>query len=847
MIEYNEQPLTSHFEQVVARYPDKLAIKSKHLKLTYHELNQAANQMARAILTNCVAGNEVVALVAGYGTHEIIGLLGVLKAGKALVGIPSSYPIIRSSYILAHSRASLIVTDNDNLALARELATSGLPVINMEKLDPNMSDENLGLSISSETIAAIVYTSGTSGQPKGVIQNHRNLTHAIWRTSNRFQICENDRDAILSSYAFLAGMVSILRDLLNGACIYPFNIKEEGIDKFINILMEEEITVLGCNPTTFRHLVGCLCEEKILPSIRLLYLVGEVLYPKDVELYKKHFAHDCLFVNLLGCTEIPSICSYIMDKEIQIKTRVVPVGYEFDGQQVLLLNGEGDDVGLNHVGEVVIKSSYLSPGYLGQPELTQAAFLDDPTGGNMRLYRTGDLGIRLPDGCILHLGRKDSQVKIRGYRIEVAEIEAALQTLDGVKEVAVVAQEDQNDEQILVGYVVPARQPAPSISTLRRGLIEKLPDYMIPSAFVTVDALPLTQTGKVDYRALPLPSQIRPNLDRTFMAPRDHREQLLADIWAKVLGIDAIGIEDNFFELGGNSLLAARLIVQTENAFGRKLPLAAIFQRPTVKQFARILNGEVQFNARSSPVPIQTDGSNWPFFCIAGGEQLAGLARYLGSEQPVYEILPHWYNMRTSFTVEQIATDCLEEIRALQPEGPYFLGGHSFGGLVAFEMAHQLQTQGQKVGLLVLIDTYPSLLNKSIQYYLHRLRYKMEHGQLVDSLVSKVKLTLPITPADARNQRHWAFIRVAMDNYELRAYFGRIVFFAASERPAPSEVLKDTRLDWANVAKSELETYLIPGDHCTMLKEPNLRILAERLKACLDESASFRGNETREG
>lgn len=853
MFEDLDQSIPNCFEQAAARYPNRCAIKSKHLRLTYCELNQAANRLARAILMNCSWCNEVVALLVGYEAHEIIGLLSVLKAGKTLVGILSSYPISRSLHILDHSRTSLIVTDNDNLSLARELAIPGIPIINIDDLDPNISDENLELYIPPSATAAIVYTSGTTGQPKAVIQTHRNLIHAIWRTSNRFQICEEDREAILSSYVFLAGMVSILRDLLNGACIYRFSLKEEGSGNFIDLLTEEKITVFGTNPTTFRHLIWSLDKERVLPSIRLIYLVGELLYPKDVELYKKHFANNCLLVDLLGCSEIPSVCAYIMDKKSDIKTHVVPVGYEFDGQQVLLLNEDGKDAGLNNVGEVVIKSSYLSPGYLNQPALTDAAFLSDTSGGDMRLYRTGDLGLRLPDGCLLHLGRKDSQVKIRGHRVEIAEVAAALQTLSGIKEAAISTLENQYGEQILVGYFVPSNQPAPNISTLRRELADRLPEYMIPSKFVMMDALPLTHVGKVDYRSLPPPGQVRHNLDSTFILPRDDMENLLANIWKEILGIDNIGIKDNFFELGGNSLLVARLIIQIEGAFGKKLPLATIFKNPTVEQLSRVLNGDEISLEMSTLIPIQTYGSKWPFFCIAGVDALSAMARYLDPDQPVYGLIPHyWDDVQISYTIEQVASDCLNLIRSIQPEGPYLLGGYSFGGLVAFEMAHQLQMQGQEVKMIVLIDTNSFREKRSLKYYLYALYSHLKHGRfdiLLDFLafniqgIFSLKLALKndhdkqeLKKEYIRNKQIITQMDAAMEAYTLRSYSGQIIFFEAQEKVSNPLFFRDPRSDWARVAEGGLEIHQIPGNHITMLNEKNIQSLAGILRACLDKA-----------
>ncbi|HWQ18485.1 MAG TPA: AMP-binding protein [Methanotrichaceae archaeon] len=845
-----EQSIPDRFEQQVAKHPDKLAFKSRQHKLTYDELNQAANRVARAILAQCGAGqcgagqcgagNAPIALLVEFGAHEIIGLLGILKAGKALVGMPTTYPIARNSYILEHSQASLIVTDSQDLSLASELESSRLPLVNMDELDPGLSAENLGLSISPDDIASIVYTSGTTGQPKGVIQNHRFLLYNVMNDTNCYHICAGDREINLLSYAFFGGMTIILHNLLNGASIFPFNLKEEGISSLADFLIDEEITTFGAIPSSFRSFVNALGRLEKFPKLRCLHLFGEAAYPVDLEMYRKHFPPSCILYNVMGSTESGTVSRYQMNKETQVDARVIPVGYEDEGMQILLWDETGNEVGFNQVGDIVIKSRYLSPGYWRQPELTRASFLPDPDGGDVRLYRTGDTGLRLQDGCIIYLSRKDSQVKIRGNRIDVSEIETALLSLDWVKEAVVAAREDRNNDQMLVAYVVAARQPAPGISALRRELARKLPDCMIPSAFVMLDALPLNPTGKVDHRMLPMPSTTRPDLDSEPVMPRDSIEQQLIDIWEEVLGIDAIGIRDSFFDLGGSSLLAARMLIQIEKAFGRKLPMATVLKRPTVEQIAKTLRDVEQSRALSSLVPVQTGGPRWPFFCMAGVNTLTDLAHHLSPEQPVYGLMPlNWGDRQNPYArIEEMASHYLQGIRALQPEGPYFLGGHSFGGLVAFEMAHQLQRQGQRVQLLVLIDTYPSFPQKSPKYYSYRVLYHLKRGQLINRLASKARRLLPLSQKDLHYNRYWSAISTAIDSYTLQAYPGKIVLFNASESLDPDGVLRDARLDWARIATGGLEVYQIPGDHITLLEEPNLRILAEKLRGCLDEAAS---------
>jgi amino acid adenylation domain-containing protein len=849
--EEEEQALSDRFELQAAEYPDRLAVKSVKHELTYSELNNAANRVSHAIRALSGEGNVPIALLVEFGAPEIIGLLGILKAGKALVGLPVTYPRARNSYILEHSFASLIVTDNINLWMAKELSTSMQSIINIDDLDAGLSEENLNLSISPDDIAAIIYTSGTTGQPKGVIQNHRNLLHVIRNGTNYYQICPDDRVAVSFSYAFVGGLINILRSLLNGASVLLFNLKDVRIDDLANLLIDEEITRFSCNPTTFRNLTNSLNGTEKFLNIRTITLGGEVLYPKDVEMHRNCFPPECPLINKIGCTEAPAFCVYLINKDTQIKTPVVPIGCEEEGFRILLWDEGGNEVGVNQVGEMILASRYLSPGYWRQPELTKAAFLPDPKGGNERLFMTGDLGIRLPDGSILHLGRSTSQVKIRGHRVEVAEIEMTILSSDWIKEVAVKAQENRFGEQMLVAYIVPTRQPAFSVSAIRREIAQKLPDYMIPSAFVILNAMPLNPTGKVDYQALPMPSGARPDIDGELVLPRNDTEKRMVEIWKDLLGIDVIGVYDDFFDLGGNSLLAARLLIQIENAFCKKLSLATIFLMPTVEKIAKILLDGEKSEAILSLVPIQTHGSRFPFFCILGINVLRVLSHHLGPEQPIYGLVPlNWGDPQTQYNrIEQMAHHYLQGIRTLQPEGPYFLGGHSFGGLVAFEMARQLQMQGQKVQLLVVIDTYPVPVRKYLifKFLLYRMLYLLRSFQInriFAFMVWKRRGVFPITSKEVHDKHYWSTIKRAFDRYEVKAYPGNIVLFKAGEIIPEYSIMRDARLDWAKLATGNLDVHDIPGNHETILREPNIQVLAEKLKACLDQTASR--NESRE-
>lgn len=608
-----EQSIPSRFEQQVARGPDRLAVRARGHTLTYTELNRTANRVARAILEQRGHRPEPIALFLDQGAAPIIAILGVLKAGKFYVPLDPQYPPDRVAYMLRDSEATLILTQRKHLPLARELARGAIGLLDMDELDPAFSPENPKVSLAAASLAYIMYTSGSTGQPKGVVGTHRSVLHDIRRITNSLHITMQDRQTLIRSHGFSGTVRDIFGSLLNGASLHPLNLVEEGIEKLADWLSEEKITTYRSVVSVFRSFVSTLRGGEQFPSLRLVYVGGEPAHKRDVALFQRHFSESCLFVNGMGITETGTVRHYFVAKHSRLPDESVPVGYPVEDVEILLLDPQGRDVGFHQIGEIAVKSRYLSPGYWKKPDLTRAKFLPGPSGGGERVYLTGDLGRMLPDGCLIHLGREDFQVKLRGQRVEVGEIELALLALDTIKEAVVVAREDHLGDPRLVAYVVPHRWPAPSLTAFRRALAETLPDYMIPAAFVLLDVLPLTPNGKVDRRALPAPGRARPPLETPFVAPHSPVEVVLARIWSEVLSLDQVGILDHFLELGGHSLLATQVVSRVLSRFQVDLSLRSLFESPTVAAMALVIAQRQRGSVEGQRGIAETMGSDERF------------------------------------------------------------------------------------------------------------------------------------------------------------------------------------------------------------------------------------------
>lgn len=454
-----EQSVPDRLRQMVERYPDKIAVKSRTATLTYAELDKLSNRVARMVGDKQGDGVEPIGILTQQGAGFISTIMSVLKLGKIYVPLDPDYPRQRLTQIIEDAKMKALLTNSKNMALAEELAPPGCQLINIEEVDESISSDKLELSIPPETPAYIIYTSGSTGRPKGVFQNHRNILHNARNQINAMKISAGDRMTMFYSPSVMGGVRCIYNALLNGAGLYTFDVREEGLVNLADWLESEEITVYHSVATLFRHFTSVLTGTQLFPKLRLVVLGGEAVAVKDVELYKQYFNSTCILHTGLGSTEAGTIRQDNINKDTQIEGTRVPLGYAAEDMEVLLVDDTGREVEPGQVGEMWIRSEYLALGYWQNHSKTAAAFIQDPEGSTRRIYRSGDLGKLLSDGRLVHQGRKDFQVKIRGFRVELPEIERALLDHETVKEAVVVGKEDTSGEQSLVAYIVPVSMP----------------------------------------------------------------------------------------------------------------------------------------------------------------------------------------------------------------------------------------------------------------------------------------------------------------------------------------------------------------------------------------------------
>ena len=563
-------------------------MESRGRATTYVELGAAANRVARALLRRRGAGNEPIALLFDHDAPVLAAILGVLEAGKIYVALDPHQPMARLGAILADSAAPLIVCDAAHLARARELAGGALDIIEADGLgsDPVGAP---GLGVSARAPAVICYTSGSTGEAKGVVGDHRYITHRILVFVNGARVTADDRLGLTESVGVGGSFRAVYGALLTGATVVAMDPRAEGVDAIGPWLARERITVCNLSASVFRHVAAALPPGHHFPALRHLSIGRETVTAGDVALHRARFAPGSVLVNLMGSAETGTMCEMVLDPTIPFDEDGVPVGPPVADTHVVLTGEDGAPVPAGEIGDIVVESEFLALGYWRRPDLDAAVFAPGPSGGPARRCRTGDVGRLRADGCLVHLGRKDARAKVRGQRIDLTGIEAVLRAHPGVRAAVASIREDRPGVERLVAHVVPAAPGALTVGELQAFVRDRLGTAAVPSAFGFVDALPYAANGKIDRRALPAPPSVRPPLATAYVAPRSPAEETVARIWAEALGIDMVGVHDDFLELGGTSLLAGRVTSAVCAALGVEIPAAALLQAPRVADMAAVV------------------------------------------------------------------------------------------------------------------------------------------------------------------------------------------------------------------------------------------------------------------
>jgi len=848
------------FEAHVRCAPQRVAAVAGPQTITYGELDRRSEQLAQVLISHGVGPDVLVGLCVERSLDLLIGLLGILKAGGAYVPIDPAYPIDRIAFVLNDCGARVIVTEK---ALLPVLGTSPAHRILVDELPAlDSTQPSSRRPVGSHHLAYVLYTSGSTGKPKGVQITHRavvNFLHSMRRTPG---LTPHDVLLAVTTLSFDIAGLELHLPLTTGATIIlaPWEVAADG-DALLQEIERHRVTVLQATPATWRLMLNAgwkgtprlkaLCGGEALPAA----LAAELL-PRCAELW-----------NMYGPTEttIWSTCCRVTDPQD------IHIGRPIDNTEIYILDNHNQPLPVGHEGELLIGGDGLARGYLNRPELTADRFIAHPFKPGERLYRTGDLARYRRDGNIDCLGRLDFQVKIRGFRIELGEIENQLTSHPQVKESVVVAREDTPGEKRLVAYVVSrSGSPVPT-DQLREHLRRKLPDHMMPAAYVSIAALPLTPNGKIDRKALPAPVA---EMVRTEVPNYTPTEARLVTIFEKILGVPIASARESFFDLGGHSLMAAGLMIAIEREFGRRLPLARLFDSPTIAALAVILDQPATTEAHwDSLVPIQPQEGKPKLFLIhgAGGNVLLyrELASALGADISVYGFQSQGLDGRAAplARVEEMAARYVKELRAFQPKGPYHISGYCMGGSVAYEMARLLHEEGQVVGLVALLDTYNfslvkqkssfSFFRQKVQFHLENLA-NMKAGDLIgyvgektrmakEAVVGKMEARVAALKKKKSNGADHdlgatAFIQEINDqaaiNFLPRPLTGRLTVFRPQKQ---YDFMSDPKMGWGDLVTGHLEVVQLPVNPHAMLIDPYATVLARELKNRVLELDQLRG------
>jgi amino acid adenylation domain-containing protein len=865
--------LHSFFHQQVSKAPDRIAVSHEGKDLTYGELNAAANQLAHELIARGVSTDKPVGLFLDRSFDMVIAILAILKAGGPYLPLDPDYPDERVRFMLEDARVEIVVTRSDLSEKLPSLAASLLCMDQERFTLEGRSKSNPDVCVNPADLAYIIYTSGSSGRPKGVMIEHRAAAHFVHAAMSHYGMDSSDCMLQFGSISFDLAVEEIFTCLAAGGRLRLRTKEMLGTPaRFLQCCQDWGVTILDLPTAYWQQLVTEMAHtgSRFPAGVRLVIIGGERVVPSVVELWQRHVGDYPRLFNSYGPTEATVVATGHWIGGSMKPRHEVPIGRPLSNSEVYILDSELRAVPIGVPGELYLGGRSLARGYLNLPELTANRFIANPfhPERDARLYKTGDRARYLSDGTIEFLGRLDHQVKLRGFRIELGEIESALLRFPGIKEAVVLAQNDGSGSQFLAAYVVTQSKEMVSEQVVKTFLRQSLPGYMIPLFVRSLRCLPLDPNGKIDVRALPVPSPVdHPSGDRPFACPSSPLEEKLAAIWCDVLRVPKVSVSDRFFDLGGHSLQAVQIMTRIRREIGVELPLSALFESPSVEEMSKRL-GKAGFEASWSPlVPFQAGGRKRPFFAIHGGHGevlfYKSLSKHLGGDQPFYALRAKGNDFpgMPDQSVEEMATCYTQAIREIQPAGPYRIGGASFGGIVAFEMAQQLHAAGETVELLVLFDTggfreftkplpLPTRLLNLFRYLprygfeetWHRLRVRLLRLFVSDSVVEFYRATgtLPKKSSDTigRWEGVWKANLAASERYVPRVYPGAISLIRARDDGNYMWFDCDPGYGWDEYAGGGVIGYDVPGTHIGMFQEPYVKDLAQTMVRLLEGRAA---------
>ena len=850
-----QRSLPDLIEAQVARVPDRVAVVFEDESLTYRELNQRANQLAHHLRAIGVIQETLVGVCLERSPEMLVAILAILKAGGAYLPIDPAFPKDRQAFMLADAKAPVLLTTS---TLALTMSAHEAVEVHLDTCRPAIalqSEENLAPPADPANLAYVLYTSGSTGKPKGVMISHGNLVNFLESMRHEPGLTEEDTLLAVTTLSFDIAGLELWLPLYVGArvVIASRKVSMDG-QQLIALLHSSQATVMQATPATWRLLLetGWTGEPNLV-----VLCGGEAL---SASLVSAVLPRCKAMWNMYGPTET-TIWSTIDKVESDDR---ISLGYPIANTQIVILDGNAQlaPIGIN--GELCIGGDGVSHGYLNQPELTAEKFILNPFSSNSgaRLYRTGDLARRLPDGRLEFAGRIDHQVKIRGFRIELGEIETVLARNLDVRECVVIAREDQPGNKYIAAYIVAANTQGPlNIWELASSLKEFLPDYMVPTAWVQLEHLPLSANGKIARQNLPVPDN-RGTKSNAGQEPRKLTEIRLASIWEEVLNVHSVTVDDDFFSLGGHSLLAVQMMARAQEAFGCELPLTLLFGSPRLGDLAKAIQTERGKYPFKTLIPIRTGGSKPPLFCISRPNVNAlgfvFLSRHLSPDQPVIGLQSKMEKDGSTWVYDQVeyeakAIEYISAMREVYPDGPYLLTGYCEGAHIAFEMARKLEAMNLPVAMIGILDAWPientvSRIKFILRGYLRELR-KFRSLDMVGKVhyLTRSKFVraarranpTPLDPAEAVLTQQ---ARLAVEQMEKRywpgpgfvptQFHGRLTLFRTKKQM--NVRINDYKMGWSQRALGGVEVIPVPGNHAHLLREPHVIELAQKMQDCMD-------------